>query len=117
MTDYGVTVTDETWAETLAQRLEQLRLETNITQKQVADELGVTEKTYRQIIKGKGKFVHIIGLMRLFGQEDQLNNMIPETPYSPMALLKMAGKKRQRASGSRVSESDQPYQDGEALDW
>ncbi len=121
MTDYymnkQLTVDATSWAAKMGARLDTLRLEANLTQKQVAEPLGITEKTYRNIIKGNGKFVHVIAILQLLNRMDLVETMIPEVPYSPMELLKLNGKKRQRASGSPVEEKGGSYKKDEELDW
>lgn len=91
-------LTDVAIAETLGQRLEQRRLVSNKSQKDIARELGISEGTYRSAVQGKAKFEIIIGIMRVLGELGNLDAFLPDTPFSPIALLKMAGKKRQRAS-------------------
>lgn len=82
----------------MGQRLEQRRLANNKSQKDIAQELGISEGTYRSAVQGKAKFEIIIGIMRVLGELANLDAFLPEIPFSPIALLKMAGKKRQRAS-------------------
>lgn len=90
-------MTDTAIAELLGERLEQMRLEANIPQKQMAAELGISEGTYRSAIKGKARLEVVIGILRILGRLEAIDNFLPATPYSPMALLEMEGKKRQRA--------------------
>jgi len=92
-------MSDEAIAAEIGQRIEQLRLEADITQEAIAEELGITTKTYRATIKGRGKFSTLIGILRVLGQLELMDRFIPETPFSPMALLKLRGRQRQRASG------------------
>jgi len=93
-------MTDLAIAKEIGQRIEQLRLEANISQDFIANELNITKKTYRNVKYGKAKFELIIGILRVLNRLDYLNNFIPETPFSPMERLKLQGKKRQRASRS-----------------
>lgn len=94
-------MTDDAIAIELGQRLEQMRLQANIPQKQIADELGISEGTYRSAIQGKAKLVVIIGIMRLLGKLENLDNFLPETPFSPIQLLAREGRKRQRATTAK----------------
>ena len=95
---YGMT--DLAIAQKLGERLEQRRLAANKPQKELAQELGIAEGTYRSAIQGKAKLEVLIGIMRSLGCLEELDNFLPPQPFSPMALLKLEGKKRQRA-GSR----------------
>ncbi len=97
-TDNIYSMSNTAIAQNLGQRLEQRRLESNKSQKDIAQELGISDGTYRSAIQGKARLEVIIGIMRSLGQLDALETMLPNTPFSPIERLKMAGKKRQRAS-------------------
>ena len=96
-------MTDLAIAEELGRRLEQLRLEANKPQKEIAYELGISEGTYRKAIKGRARFEVIIGIMRMLEQLENLENLIPDRPFSPIEMLKLQGKKRQRAASKKSS--------------
>lgn len=123
--DYSLS--DEAIAIELGQRLEQLRLEKNLDQQTLADELGITRKTYRALVNGQGKVINLIKAMRILGALDQLECLLPATPFSPIERLKMQGKQRQRArpkpsqSAYNVAEpsakSPHTPNDEEPLDW
>lgn len=81
----------------LGNRLENLRLERNITQAALADEIGITAKSYRQLIAGGGKLENMIAALRALNCLEQLDNFLPEAPPSPLEQLKLRGKQRQRA--------------------
>lgn len=105
-------------AREIGERLEQLRLEKNLTQQQLADEIGITAVSYRNLIDGKGKFKNLIALMRALGKVEQFELLLPPSEFSPMERLKMRGKRRQRAGHKRKQlESPSPSQDSESLDW
>ena len=98
-------------AKDIGLRIEQLRLEANISQEYIAGELGITVKTYRNIKFGKAKFELVIGVLRILGQLELVNHFIPNSPYSPLKLLELNGHKRQRVSRSaeitkKISELD-----------
>ncbi|MCP3852347.1 MAG: helix-turn-helix transcriptional regulator [Gammaproteobacteria bacterium] len=100
-------MTDSAIAKEVGQRIEQLRLESNITQEHIANELGITIKTYRRAINGQSKFEYIIGILRIIEHLDLVENFIPQTPFSPIELVKLKGKKRQRASGQDNANEDE----------
>ncbi len=120
MTDfYGMS--DVAVAGVIGGRLEQMRLEANIPQKDVARELGISETTYRNAVKGKAKLEVVIGILRLLGKLDNIDSFLPETPFSPIELLRLKGKQRQRA-GRRsdiVGDGQGNYHttDQDAEDW
>ena len=90
-------MTNASIASELGTRLERLRLEHNMTQMALADEIGITAKSYRQLIAGGGKLENMIAALRALNCLSQLDNFLPEPPPSPLAQLKLRGKPRQRA--------------------
>jgi transcriptional regulator with XRE-family HTH domain len=81
----------------LGNRLEQLRLTQNLTQQALAEEIGITPKSYRQLIAGSGKIENLIAALRALNALDQLDQFLPAPPPSPLEQLKLQGKRRQRA--------------------
>lgn len=111
-------LSDSAIAHELGQRLEQLRLEKNIDQQTLADELGITRKTYRALAHGEGKMVNFIKAMRVLGELEQLDKLLPATTFSPIELLKLQGKQRQRARTTTKTSSKHTHsQPEEDLDW
>mgnify|MGYP000049342609 FL=1 len=98
----------------IGHRITQLRLEKNLTQQQLADEIGLSRMGYGQLEKGAGKFENIIAALRALDRLDLIENFIPETPFSPMEQLKLKGKQRVRATGG--PSENKPNQPSE-LDW
>ncbi len=92
-----LSMTNTAIAAELGNRLERLRLERNIPQQALADEIGITPKSYRQMITGGGKLENIIAALRALDCLQQLDNFLPEPPPSPLAQLKLKGKERLRA--------------------
>ncbi len=81
----------------LGNRLEALRLEKNMTQQALADEIGITTKSYRQLVAGGGKIENMVAALRALNALEQLENFLPAKPPSPLEQLKLRGKQRQRA--------------------
>ncbi len=108
-------MTDTAVAQELGRRIEQLRLERNMTQQQVADAVGLSRVTYAKLESGEAKLVNLVAVLRVFDQLALLEHAIPTSVFSPMEQLKLQGKRRQRASGARGRESE--TSDNEALDW
>lgn len=109
----------------LGNRLEHLRLERNMTQMALADEIGITAKSYRQLIAGRGKLENMIAALRALNCLNQLDNFLPEPPPSPLEQLKLRGKQRQRAriakyptTAERLTEGvNEPNAKSLGLDW
>jgi len=107
-------LSDKAISAELGRRLEQLRLEQNITQQALAEEIGITPKSYRQLIAGGGKLENFIAALRALNALHYVENLIPETPYSPIEQLKLRGKQRQRA---RTTKANEPSTHEPGLDW
>jgi DNA-binding XRE family transcriptional regulator len=90
-------MTNAAIAAELGNRVEQLRLERNISQQTLADEIGITPKSYRQMIAGGGKLENMIAALRALDCLQQLDNFLPKPQPSPLAQLKLRGKVRLRA--------------------
>jgi len=90
-------MTNAAIASELGERLERLRLEQNMTQNMLANEIGITAKSYRQLVAGGGKLENMIAALRALNALEQLDNFLPATPPSPLKQLKLRGKQRQRA--------------------
>lgn len=91
--------TNQEIAKTIGQRLEQIRLHQNRTQRELAHELGITPVSYRNLIAGKGKVENLISLLRVLG----CLNLLEKLMESDAQTLKVATNQkqgvRQRASG------------------
>ena len=114
------TMTNAAIAAELGNRLERLRLLRNVTQQQMADEIGVTPKSYRQLVAGGGKVENLIAALRVLDALDQLDHFLPEPAPSPLQQLKLKGKERQRARTKTYAPSVRPGLGGiseEELDW
>jgi transcriptional regulator with XRE-family HTH domain len=90
-------MTNAAIAAELGNRLEHLRLERNMTQQALADEIGITTKSYRQLVAGGGKLENMIAALRALNALEQLEHFLPASPPSPLEQLKLRGKQRQRA--------------------
>jgi transcriptional regulator with XRE-family HTH domain len=92
--------------EEIGSRIAGARLERNLTQAELAAEAGVSKRTIERMESGEvaTRLEGFLRVCRVLGLIDRVDQMIPEAVPSPMALLKLSGKRRQRASGRRVSE-------------
>jgi transcriptional regulator with XRE-family HTH domain len=90
-------MTNTAIAAEIGNRLEHLRLARNMTQQMLADEIGITAKSYRQLVAGGGKLENMIAALRALNALDQLDNFLPASAPSPLEQLKLRGKQRQRA--------------------
>jgi transcriptional regulator with XRE-family HTH domain len=95
---------DDAVLEVLGHRLRQERLNRDLSQLELADLAGVSRRTITNLEGGKGANLrNLIGVLRGLNMLDRLDLMLPEPGLSPMQLLALRGKVRQRASGIRKS--------------
>lgn len=112
-------MSDKAVAAMIGQRIEQLRLECDITQEELADSVGIAPKTYRKLIDGGGKLETMIAVLRALGHLELTDSFIPQGNISPLELVKLKGKARQRASRKQpVATPDNfPVDKNPELDW
>lgn len=84
----------------LSRRLKELRLRRDIQQKELAENSGVSLGFIQRFERGEN--ISVLNLLKIMRQLDLLENLeqlIPEQPISPMLLKKIQMKKsRKRAS-------------------
>jgi transcriptional regulator with XRE-family HTH domain len=98
-------MTDAAVLEEIGHRLRRARLARNLTQRQVAEEAGVSEVTLNKIERGEpAKLVTVVRILRVLDLLDRLQAAIPETAPSPLDELRRHGRNRQRASSPRDGE-------------
>ncbi|HVU26315.1 MAG TPA: helix-turn-helix transcriptional regulator [Verrucomicrobiae bacterium] len=95
--------TDEAILNELGGRLTQIRLERNLTQDQLAKEAGVSKRTVQRLETGAvaTQLSGFIRVCRVLDVIERFDLLIPEPVPSPVAQLKVAGRKRQRASTAK----------------
>lgn len=94
--------TDDAILAELGRRLMATRLERNLSQEQLAEEAGVSKRTVERIEGGEPvKLPSFIRLLRTLDLAEGLERAVPEPLPSPIEQLKLQGRRRRRASGSR----------------
>ena len=103
-------LTDNAVLKRLGQRLAQRRLARNLTQDQLATQAGVGLRTVQRLELGAAatQLSGFVGICRVLGLTDRLDTFIPEEAASPMAQLKLQGRRRQRASAARAPAAAAP---------
>jgi len=98
-------LTDEAILVEMGKRIARSRLDLSVTQADVAEQAGVSKRTVERIESGaSAQMSSFIRILRVLDLLPGLEQMIPETGPSPMALLRRKGKVRQRASKRRRSD-------------
>jgi putative transcriptional regulator len=84
----------------IGQRLKRARLNANRTQKKVADRAGLSVTAVQSVERGEALLETVVSVLMALDMIEQIKNFVPEQEISPLQLVKLHGKKRQRASGS-----------------
>ena len=95
-------LTSDVALQELGARLNQARLDRNLTQAQLAVEAGISKRTVERLEAGSGvtQLDAFIRISRVLGLLENFELMIPAAAPSPIAQLKLGGRKRRRASGT-----------------
>ncbi len=98
-------LTDEAILRELGSRLAAVRLARNLTQAALAEEAGLSKRTVERLESGQvaARLSAFVRVCRVLGLVDRLDALVPSPAVSPVEQLKLAGRRRQRASGSRTS--------------
>lgn len=98
-------MTDQALLRLLGERLSGIRLARNLTQQQLAEQAGLGLRTVQRLELGAAatQLSGFIRVCRALGLVENLEKFIPQPVVSPMAQLKQAGRKRQRATGRKAA--------------
>ena len=83
----------------IGQRLKRARLNANHTQKEVAERAGLSVTAVQSVERGDARLESVVLVLMALDMVEQIRNFVPEQEISPLQLVKLQGKKRQRASG------------------
>ena len=105
-----MTITDKrvtALLQSFAARLRAERLAQNLTQRGLAERIGVSIKTVANAEdSGQISMETLLRLLDGLGRLDDLQRLLPDDGPSPIALAERKGKRRQRASGTSKSDED-----------
>ncbi len=103
------TTSDDEIQRELGRRLRRARLQRNLTQAQLAEATGLSRRTVTNAESGRGATLGtLIALLRGLGALEQLDALLPDPGPSPIALARLAGRRRQRATGRRGGSPSRP---------
>lgn len=99
-------LSDDAILRELGNRLAAARLVRNQTQASLAEQAGVSKRTVERLEAGEvaARLSGLVRVIRALGMADRLDALIPAPTLSPVEQLKLAGRRRQRASGPRKPE-------------
>ncbi len=90
----------------IGERVAAVRLNQNFTQANLAEQAGVSKRTVERLEAGESvQLTSLIRLLRSLGLQQRLEVLFPEPVASPIAQLKLQGKKRRRASSKESGSS------------
>lgn len=97
----NLSMTDRAIAKELGNRLRQRRLNKDMSQKQISVAAGISITAIQGAERGETTILTLIKILRVLKSLDALDAFLPEIEVSPLALARLEGKKRQKASGKR----------------
>lgn len=96
------TMTDDAVAAELGERIRRTRLQRNLTQLALAAEAGVERKAIQRVEAGEPvRTTSFFRVLRALGLLEGLDRLVPAPGLSPIELLELRGRQRERASGGR----------------
>ena len=98
----------------LGARVARCRLNMGLSQDKLAEEAGLSRNPVVRMERGESvQLASFVRILRVLGLLDNLDVVVPESGPSPMQLLKLRGKERQRAprqsSLAAKSENRKPW--------
>lgn len=98
--------TDSVILAELGRRLARCRLNAGVTQSALAFEAGISKRTLARIEAGESvQLTNFLRLLRALGLVENLEALAPPDEPGPMDLLRMRGKRRQRASPAKPAKA------------
>ncbi len=105
---------DEVILKEIGRRLARRRMDLGCTQADLAEQSGIAKRTVERIEAGcSTQMSNMIRVLRVLGWLEGMDRLFPETGPSPMDLLKLKGKERQRATGRRARRTDEKWSWGD----
>jgi transcriptional regulator with XRE-family HTH domain len=95
-------LTDMAVLREIGSRLERRRIDAGLTQAELAEEAGISKRTVERIEAGHSTdFVLLLRALRVLKLFEGLDQLVPDSPQSPLMLLKSRGRTRKRVGHSR----------------
>lgn len=100
--DISKMLTDDAILAEIGSRIARYRIDSQMTQAELAEQAGVSKRTVERVEAGaSSQFSTIIRILRILDLLQGLEHLVPEPAPRPLDLLKQKGKVRQRASSSK----------------
>lgn len=100
-------LSDESVLKEIGDRLARTRLERNLTQAQLAEISGISKRTLERLESGAAatQLTSFIRACRSLGLLERFDLFLPTPTASPLEQLKLQGRRRKRASASKVEKT------------
>jgi putative transcriptional regulator len=96
--------TDQVISASVGKHIQILRLKKNISLEDLAKEADISRQTLHLLLNhGKGTLMNLISVLRAINELERLSSLLEDIRPSPLQIIRMEGKKRQRASGRRMA--------------
>lgn len=102
MLDITKSMTDTAIVSELYQRIETRRKNSNITQAEMAERIGITTKSYRAIQKGVCRLTTFIALLRQLDLVENLNGLVSTPKISPLQMKFSASTAQRRLAARKL---------------
>ena len=97
-------MTNEAIIKILGERIQQKRLNKNLSQEDLSKKAGVSRRVIYQMESGHPTtLMTLISVLRGLNALGEIESFLPPSKLSPIQLAKLEGRTRQRASGNRKS--------------
>jgi transcriptional regulator with XRE-family HTH domain len=101
----------------LCKRLESIRLSRNITQRQLAEEAGISVRTIGRLEKGEGISLDtFIRVLTALGVQQNLEALLPDPTVRPIERIGIDGGERKRARPSLTGNKRSKWSWGDGED-
>ena len=104
-------ISDRALLKVIGQKVKQLRLGANMSQKVLAERSGLSEFSISQIENGKNtSILSLLTILRALNQLDMFNRFFQEEPMSPIAYAEIMRKSRkpQRVRKPNINSTIKP---------
>jgi transcriptional regulator with XRE-family HTH domain len=97
-------VTADAFLGEIGGRLARVRLDRNLTQRELADQAGVSKRTVERLESGAAatQLSGFIRVCRALGLLERFDALVPDSLPSPIAQVKLRGRLRRRASSAKT---------------
>jgi putative transcriptional regulator len=98
---------DKSVLKEIGERLARTRLEHNLTQVQLSEMAGISKRTLERLESGASstQLTAFLRICRALGLLPRFEAFVPKPLPNPLEHVKLQGRKRKRASGSRIEKT------------